>query len=240
MIADNDSCFASLAFFAAIRTGMRLIDLSHVIEHGLVTYPGLPAPAICDFWSRKESAARYEQGTSFHIGRIDMVANTGTYIDAPFHRFAEGRDVAALELARVAGLPGVLVEAPAGDRAMGAESFQGTDVRGRAVLVRTGWDRHWNTPAYFDGHPFLTGAAAEWLRDAGAALVGIDSLNIDDTSGGARPVHTTLLGADVPIVEHLCNLGRIAGRAFRFHAVPAPVRGMGSFPVRAFAEVGDA
>lgn len=218
---------------------MALIDLSHVIEDGQVTYPGLPAPAVCDFWTREESARRYAEGTSFHIGRIDMVANTGTYIDAPFHRYARGRDVAELPLERVAGVPGRLFRAPEGARAIEASLFKGEEVRGWAVLVHTGWDRHWNTEQYFDGHPYLTREAAEHLRDAGAVLVGIDSLNIDDTSGGERPVHSILLAADIPIVEHLCNLASIAERPFRFHAVPAPVRGMGSFPVRAFAEISE-
>lgn len=223
---------------------MTFIDLSHTIHDGLETYPGLPAPSICDFWSRAETAAHYAEGTSFQIGRIDMVANTGTYLDAPFHRYEDGPDVAALELAQVADLPGVLVEAPAGARAIGPESFQGMDLSGRAVLVRTGWSRHWGTPAYFEGHPFLTADAAEYLRARRPALVGIDSLNIDDTSGGERPVHSVLLGAGILIVEHLCRLDVLAGRAgpaggtFQFTAAPVKVRGMGSFPVRAFATLG--
>lgn len=216
---------------------MALIDLSHAIEDGLVTYPGLPAPVVCDFWSREESAAHYAEGTSFHIGRIDMVANTGTYIDAPFHRYADGADIAALDLARVSGLPGRLFSAPPGGRVIEASLFEGGELEGCAVLIHTGWDRHWGTEGYFAGHPFLARDAAERLRDAGAALVGIDSLNIDDTADGERPVHTILLGAGIPIVEHLCRLDALDGRRFRFHAVPPPVCGLGSFPVRAFAEV---
>lgn len=217
------------------------IDLSHTIHDGLETYPGLPAPSICDFWSREASAVHYAPGTSFQIGRINMVANTGTYIDAPFHRYEEGPDVAAVELVRVADLPGMLVDVPAGSRAIGPEAFEGLDLAGCAVLVRTGWSRHWDTPAYFRGHPFLTGDAADWLRGQGPALVGIDSLNIDDTSDGERPVHSTLLGAEILIVEHLCRLDVLAdrtgttGAAFRFTAAPVKVHGMGSFPVRAFA-----
>lgn len=220
---------------------MPLIDLSHTIHDGLETYPGLPAPGICDFWSREASAAHYAAGTSFQIGRINMVANTGTYIDAPFHRYEDGPDVAAVELDRVADLPGVLVEAPAGSRAIGPAAFEGLKVAGCAVLVRTGWSRHWDTPAYFHEHPYLTGEAADYLRGQRAALVGIDSLNIDDTSGGERPVHSTLLGAGILIVEHLCRLDVLAAHvgptdpAFQFTAAPVKVRGMGSFPVRAFA-----
>lgn len=218
---------------------MALVDLSHVITEGLVTYPGLPAPRLSDFMSREDSAGKYSEGTTFHIGRIDMVANTGTYMDSPFHRYAEGRDMASLELARTACLPGRLFEVPEGRRAIGPDLFGEEDLEGCAVLVQTGWDRNWNREAYFKGHPHLTREAAEFLRDAGATLVGIDSLNIDATEGGERPVHSLLLAAGIPIVEHLCNLGEIGGRPFRFHAAPLAVRGMGSFPVRAFAEVLD-
>lgn len=223
---------------------MQYVDLSHTIHGGLETYPGLPAPGICDFWSREDSAAHYAPGTSFQIGRIDMVANTGTYLDAPFHRYEDGPDVAALELKQVAELPGVLVSAPPHGRAIGPEAFEGLELAGRAVLVRTGWSRHWGTAAYFEGHPYLTAESAEYLRDREPALVGIDSLNIDDTSGGERPVHSTLLGAGILIVEHLCRLDALGqgiggtNAGFRFTAVPVKVRGMGSFPVRAFATLG--
>lgn len=216
-----------------------LIDLSHTVEDGLVTYCGLPAPIVCDFLSREASREHYDEGTSFHIGRIDMVANTGTYVDSPFHRFADGRDLSELELESLANLPGLCVHPAAAlrARAIGPECFEGLDVAGKAVLVHTGWARHWNSDAYFEGHPFLTREAAEWLRDGGAALVGIDSLNIDDIEDGQRPVHTTLLGADIPIAEHLCGLEQLPADGFRFHAAPVKVRGMGTFPVRAYAVV---
>jgi arylformamidase len=213
------------------------VDLSHVIESGMTTYPGLPEPRITDHLSREASRSKYSEGTSFQIGRIEMVANTGTYLDAPFHRFAEGADIAGLPLSRLAGLPGLLVDATAAGRSIGAPLFSGLPLSGRAVLVRTGWDAHWRTPRYGQGHPFLTRGAAEALAKAGPALVGIDTLNIDDTNDGARPAHTLLLEAGIPIVEHLCNLGAVPARGFTFTAVPAPVRGMGSFPVRAFAVV---
>jgi kynurenine formamidase len=216
----------------------RLIDVSHTIEDGLVTYPGLPGPIICDFLSREASRALYADGTTFQIGKIEMVANTGTYIDSPFHRFEDGADLADLDLARLADLPGAVFDAAGPDRrAIGAALFQGHDLRGKAVLVRTGWDRHWATPGYFQGHPFLTRDAAELLRDAGAALVGIDSLNIDDTTDGARPVHTILLGAGIPIAEHLCDLAALPSSGFQFHAVPVRFRGVGTFPVRAYGVV---
>jgi kynurenine formamidase len=212
-----------------------LIDLSHTIEDGLVTYRGLPAPRIGDFLSREDSRRIYAAGTEFHIGRIDMVANTGTYVDSPFHRYAAGHDLSALPLSSLADLEGVVIR-HAG-RSTGRPAFGGLDLRGKAVLVHTGWDRHWATEQYFDGHPFLTREAAEYLAAAGAALVGIDSLNINDTGDLARPVHSILLGAGIPVVEHLCNLGALPERGFRFFAVPVKVRGLGSFPVRAFAAV---
>jgi kynurenine formamidase len=216
-----------------------IVDLSHVIEHGMVTYKGLPGPHICDFWTREGSAANYDDGSSFQIGRIDMVANTGTYLDSPFHRFAEGKDLAALPLGTLADLPGAVVRRPHGSRqAIDADHFAGFDVRGKAVLVHTGWDTHWRTEAYSEGHPYLTAAAADWLVEGGAALVGIDSYNIDDTSRPSRPVHTRLLGADIPICEHMRGLEQLPDGDFRFHAVPPKVAGMGTFPVRAYAVIG--
>ena len=214
----------------------RFIDLSHVIEDGMVTYPGLPAPHICDFLSREASRGRYGPETTFQIGRIDMVANTGTYLDSPFHRLADGADISQLTLGVLADLPAVIVNA-GGQRAIDAADLASLEVRGRAVLVHTGWARHWRTERYGQGHPFLTAAAAALLRDKGARLVGIDSLNIDDTADGERPVHTTLLGAGIPIVEHLRGLEQLPAAGFTFSAVPPPVRGMGSFPVRAYARV---
>lgn len=213
----------------------RLIDLSHTVYDGLTTYPGLPGPVVCDFLSREASRAHYEEGTTFQIGRIEMVANTGTYVDSPFHRFADGVDLSGLELTSLAHLEGLLVNATGHGRALGPELFAGLPLQGRAVLVRTGWDRHWDTPAYFEGHPYLTGPAAALLRDAGARLVGIDSLNIDDIRDGRRPVHTTLLGAGIPVAEHLCGLDGLPSSGFRFHAVPVKFRGVGTFPVRAYA-----
>ena len=211
----------------------RLIDLSHVIEHGMVTYQGLPGPHICDYWTREGSADHYDDGSSFQIGQIDMVANTGTYLDAPFHRYADGDDLAALDLDRLAALPGLKVKAAA--QAVDADAFEDLDVAGKAVLVETGWDRHWRTDAYATGHPFLTEAAARLLAAGGAKLVGIDSYNIDDTSGRTRPVHTILLGAGVLICEHMTRLTALPDAGFTFTAVPPKVAGMGTFPVRAFA-----
>ncbi|MEX0900224.1 MAG: cyclase family protein [Gammaproteobacteria bacterium] len=206
----------------------RIVDLSHTITDGLVTYPGLPAPLICDYWSRDDH--------EFQIGKIEMVANTGTYIDTPFHRYADGDDLAHVDIARCADLDGLVFHAGAA-RVIGPELFAGREVRGRAVLVHTGWARHFGTDAYFTGHPYLTEDAAVALRDAGAALVGIDSLNIDGTDGDTRPVHTTLLGAGILIVEHLCNLGQLPDDGFRFSAAPPKIAGMGSFPVRAYARL---
>jgi arylformamidase len=216
--------------------GQRLIDLSHAIEAGMTTYKGLPGPHICDYWSREASAANYDDGSTFQIGRIDMVANTGTYLDTPFHRFEEGDDLAAVGLERLAGLPGLVVrsEGPA----IGPASFEDVDVAGKAVLVNTGWDRHWRTEAYQSGHPYLTEGAARLLAGRGARLVGIDSHNIDDTARRARPVHTILLGAGILICEHMTRLGALPDTGFRFFATPPKIAGMGTFPVRAFAQIG--
>jgi kynurenine formamidase len=218
----------------------RFVDLSHEISDGLVTYPGLPAPQIDEYLSRVASRARYAPGTEFSIGRITMVANTGTYLDTPFHRFADGFDLTGLSLEQLVDLDGVLVRVVgASERAIGADRFTGLDVNGKAVLVHTGWDRHWATPEYGVGHPFLTAEGAAWLAEHGAAIVGIDSLNIDDGADGSRPAHTTLLGAGIPIVEHLTGLDQLPSTGFRFTAVPARVAGMGTWPVRAFARIED-
>lgn len=216
---------------------MRLIDLSHTVHDGLVTYKGLPPPLICDFISREASKAHYADGTTFQIGSIELCSNTGTYLDAPWHRYEAGKDLSELALDSVAHLDGVKVFVGAGGGVIDADAFDGIDVAGRAVLIQTDWSRHWNTEAYYEGHPYLTEAAAIHLRDAGARLVGIDTYNIDDVSGGERPVHTVLLGAEVLIVEHMTNLDAVPDSDFRFYAVPVKVRGMGTFPVRAFAEV---
>lgn len=213
-----------------------LIDLSHTIEDGMITYKGLPAPVICDYLSREKSRSVYEAGTEFQIGKIEMVTNTGTYVDCPFHRYADGKDMSEVDLKRFANLEAVLVKADYHQNIeIGKEYFQKTDVKGKAVLVNTGWSEHWRKDTYFENHPFLTEEAAVHLRDQGALLVGIDSHNIDDTRIKARPVHTTLLKAEILIVEHLCNLHQLPEKEFYFNAVPPKFKGVGTFPVRAYA-----
>jgi kynurenine formamidase len=214
-----------------------LIDLSHTVEHGMITYKGLPAPIVCDYLSREASRKLYAPGTEFQIGKTEMVANTGMYLDSPFHRYADGKDLSELPLERLAHLETVVVRCDHRGRAIGLSAFEGRPVRGKAVLVHTGWSVHWRTDHYFEGHPYLTREAAEHLKDAGATLVGIDSYNIDDTDDMTRPVHSTLLGAEIPIVEHLTGLELLPDRGARFFAVPVKVRGMGTFPVRAFGIV---
>jgi arylformamidase len=219
--------------------GRTRIDLSHVVDDGMTTYPGLPGPIVCDYLTRERSRTMYAPGTEFQIGVVTLCANTGTYVDAPFHRYPDGIDLSELPLDRLADLDAVLVDAPAGARAIDARAFDGLDISCRAVLVRTGWQRHWRTPSYQEGHPFLTADAADLLVAGGALLVGIDSLNIDDTPyRGERPVHSTLLAEGIPICEHLADLSALPRDGFRFSAVPVPVRGMGTFPVRAYATIG--
>jgi kynurenine formamidase len=215
--------------------GAIAVDLSHVIEDGMVTYRGLPAPIICDFLSRADSHARYAPGTEFQIGKIEMVGNTGTYIDSPFHRYADGTDLAGLALESLVNLRCLVVDCTAVGRAVETLDLPVDEVRGAAVLVRTDWDRHWRTDEYHQQHVHLTARLATWLVEAGAALVGIDSFNIDCTDDGERPVHTILLGAGIPIVEHLTGLRQLPARGARFYAVPPKIRAFGTFPVRAFA-----
>lgn len=224
------------AIASAGDTGGRVVDLSHTIENGLITYKGLPAPIICDHISHLQSRANYAAGTEFQIGHINMVANTGTYLDTPYHRYPHGTDLATTPLPAMVNIPGVVVRATGSTRrAIDWTNFAATDVSGRAVLINTGWDRHWRTDSYFEGHPFLTEAAAAYLRDHGASLVGIDSLNIDDTADLTRPVHSILLATGIPIVEHLTNLSALPIEGFAFSAAAPKIVAMGTFPVRAHA-----
>ena len=213
---------------------MKFIDVSHVVEHGMVTYRGIPAPFISDYLSREASRPHYAAGTTFQIGKIDMVANTGTYIDAPFHRYNKGKDLSELDLANFANLPGIVFRADPTSRVISPALFKGRELKGKAILIHTGWDKHWRTDRYFDGHPFLTEETARYLAESKVALVGIDSLNIDDTENLTRPVHSILLGAEILIVEHLCNLVALPDEGFKFFAVPVKIKRFGSFPVRAF------
>lgn len=220
------------------RSATRAVDLSHEIVDGMATHPGIPGPSISTFLTHEASAARYAPGTTFEIGRIDLVANTGTYLDTPAHRFPGRPDLAGLELDRVVDLPGVLVDCRGrAEKAIGPEVFDAVEVAGRAVLVATGWDAWWGTPAYLSDNPFLTEAAARRLVEAGAALVGIDSLNVDSLADPRRPAHTAILEAGIPLVEHLTGLERLPPDGWRFFAVPPRIRGMATFPVRAFALV---
>ncbi len=216
----------------------RYIDVSHPIEHGMRTYPGMPVPVISDHMTRVDSREHYSEGTEFYVGRIELVANTGTYVDSPFHRFEKGTDLCDLPLDSVADLEGIVIRYPlASGRAVNQECIASHNVRGKAVLIHTGWDTYWQDNHYFTGHSFLTKDAVDFLVREGARLVGIDSLNIDDTDDLTRPAHTHLLHANIPIVEHLCNLQNVPDSGFRFFAVPVKIRRFGSFPVRAFCIV---
>ena len=219
--------------------GRRVVDLSHPIEDGMTTYPGLPGPRIGDHLSREQSRERYAPGYEFQIGTITMVSNTGTYLDTPFHRYPDGADLAAFPLESTTALDGLVVRLPATVRSVTRTLLAPYDVGGRAVLLHTGWDRHWRTEAYGHEHPYLTEDAAQRLAEQGAALVGIDSVNIDDTRDGRRPVHSALLAAGIPVVEHLRGLDQLPPDGFTFHAAPPAVAGMGTFPVRAYAVLGE-
>jgi kynurenine formamidase len=216
----------------------RFVDLSHTVTDGLVTYKGLPATIICDYLSREKSREIYAPGTEFQIGKIEMVANTGTYVDCPFHRYEHGKDLSQVTIDSFADLDGMVIRADYRDSlVVDATFFQDKELRGRAILVHTGWDAHWNTAEYFENHPYLTEDAALYLRNGGVKLVGIDSLNIDSIQGKSRPVHSTLLAADILIVEHLCNLGDLPDEGFAFTALPPKFAGVGTFPVRAMAKL---
>jgi arylformamidase len=216
----------------------KYVDLSHTIEDGLVTYKGLPAPIICDYLSREASKNIYGDGASFQIGKIEMVSNTGTYLDTPFHRYEDGKDLSQIHLTSLVDLDAVTINVPFTDTLdITEEHFQDLDLHGKAVLVCTGWDIHWNTEQYYENHPSLTAGAAQFLKESGVKLVGIDSHNIDDTRGKSRPVHTILLGAEILIVEHLCNLTLLPRSGFTFSAVPPKIKGVGTFPVRALAKI---
>jgi kynurenine formamidase len=222
-----------------VQRNYKLIDVSHTVEHGMITYKGLPAPVITDHLTREDSKKIYVSGTQFQIGKIEMVANTGTYLDSPFHRYADGADLAGLDLYSLANLDGLVVRTvDSGQREILASTLAALDVAGKAVLFHSGWDSRWRTDGYSDGtHPFVTEDAAKWLADSGAALVGIDSYNIDNTKDGNRPAHSILLQRGIPIVEHLCGLGELPDDNFKFFAVPVKVKGFGTFPVRAFGIV---
>ncbi|MFT4655843.1 MAG: arylformamidase [Ilumatobacter sp.] len=213
---------------------MTHIDLSHEITAGMVTYPGLPAPEVADHISREAAEKIYGPGITFQIGMVTMCTNTGTYLDVPFHRFADGHDLTGLDLERVAAVPGVCLN-HVGDSAINLAGVDVSGLAGHAVLIRTDHSQHWGSDAYFVDHPFLTESAAEALVAAGVACVGIDTLNIDSTQGGERPVHTALLGNEIPIIEHLTNLDQVPAAGFTFTAVPPKIEGCGTFTVRAYA-----
>ena len=215
---------------------MDLIDLSHSIEHGMITYKGLPAPIICDYLSREDSKKNYAPGTEFQIGKIELVTNTGTYLDCPFHRYADGNDLSQINLEKLAELDAILIDAE-NHQSIGINFFEGKNLSGKAVIVHTGWSKHWRTDAYFENHPFLTVEAADYLVAQKVKLVGIDSHNIDDTRTNSRPVHTVLLRNEILIVEHMTNLNLLKEKKFIFNAVPPKFVGVGTFPVRAFAKI---
>jgi arylformamidase len=215
-----------------------LVELNHVIRAGMITYPGLPGPSIAPHLTREASREHYAAGTEFAIDELTLIGNTGTYLDAPYHRYPDGADLSSVPLERTADLPAVLVRvAGTRQRAIDVGALAGLDVRGAAVLLHTGDDVGFGTPAYAEGPHFLTRGGAAWLAANGAALVGIDAINIDDTDDGSRPAHSLLLAAGIPVVEHLTGLGQLPPTGARFTAVPLRIEGLGTIPVRAFARL---
>ncbi len=219
------------------QNGFTLIDVSHKVEDGMQTYKGLPVPIICDYLTREASKSHYEQGTSFQIGVVTLCSNTGTYVDVPFHRYEEGEDLSEISLAKLANLDCIKIVIPENVQKIEVKHVENIDVKGKAILFQTGWSKHWGSDQYFEEHPFVTEEVAVILRDGGAVFVGIDSYNIDDVSGKARPCHSTLLKAGIPICEHMTGLDQLPNLDFRFFAVPVKMKGMGTFPVRAFGIV---
>ena len=238
VVAEPHKGSRGVAAAAAVPAGgARLVELSHVITAGMTTYPGLPGPEVTPHLTREASRERYAPGTEFAIDRVTMVGNTGTYLDSPYHRYADGTDLAGLPLGSFADLPAVVVRTAGGPRAVDVGALAALEVAGRAVLLHTGGDRHWGTRDYARDNPYLTEAGARWLVEHGARLVGIDSLNVDDASGGERPAHTLLLAAGIPVVEHLTGLEQVPPTGARFTAAPPRFARFGTFPVRAFAAV---
>nr|WP_308216624.1 cyclase family protein [Pseudalkalibacillus decolorationis] len=218
--------------------GRKFVDLSHTIENGLVSYKGLPAPLICDYMSREESRHLYDEGTEFRIAKIEMVGNTGTYLDCPFHRYEQGKDLSEMSIQQLTDLDGIVIRVDSQvSRSIDVDCFKGKEIRGKAVLVNTGWDQFWNSDMYFENHPYLTEGAARYLIDCEVKLVGIDSMNMDDTTRKQRPVHSLLLAEEIPIVEHLCKLDQLPETGFTFTALPPKFKGTGTFPVRAMAKI---
>ena len=214
-----------------------LIDVSHTVKDGMVTYKGLPAPIICDYLSREASKGHYEDGTTFQIGAITMCSNTGTYVDVPFHRYEKGKDLSEIALSSLANLDAIKITIPENITEIDAKHFMGKALNNKAVIIETNWSRHWGTDQYFDDFPYVNEEAATYLRDQGVIFVGIDSYNIDDTKGKLRPCHSILLHNDIPICEHMTGLAALPGDNFKFFAVPVKVKGMGTFPVRALGLV---
>lgn len=222
----------------AAAAGGRLVELGHVIRAGMITYPGLPGPAITPYLTREASHAHYAPGTEFAIDELTLIGNTATYLDAPYHRYPDGADLSAIPLARTVDLPAVVVRVTGAEQhGIDVGALAALDVGGSAVLLHTGDDARFGTPAYAEGRHFLTRAGAAWLAANGAALVGIDALNIDDTDDRERPAHTLLLAADIPVIEHLTGLQQLPPTGARFTAVPLRIEGLGTIPVRAFARL---
>jgi len=215
----------------------KFVELNHLLENGMKVYPGLPSPMIGSFLDHKESRSHYSGKAEFYLGKVEMACNVGTYLDSPFHRYPDGADLSQVPLEMVAGVPGIVLDAVVSSTRSITFDCSEAELRGRAVLIRTGWDRRWGVDSYWEPGPYLSGEATDLLVRSKATLVGVDFWNVDNTMDPARPAHTRLLASNILIVEHLCNLSVLPRTGFRFYAVPLRILHGASFPVRAFVEI---
>ena len=215
----------------------KLVELNHILEDGMMAYPGLPRPKIGAFLDHKESRSRYNDQAEFYLGKVDMVCNLGTYVDSPFHRYPGGADLSQIPLERVSGIPGIVLDAVVSSNRSITLDVIDSELRGKAVLIRTGWDKRWGTESYWEPGPYLSGESTDLMIRCKVFLVGVDFWNVDDTTDPSRPAHTRLLASEILIVEHLCNLSVLPRTGFKFYAVPLRIVGGASFPVRAFADI---
>lgn len=219
------------------------IDLSHSIENGTVTYPGDP-PALIELTLDRKLTSKLNGGgttSGVEINTIKMVSTSGTYIDAPYHVFEDGKKIKDYPIEKLVNLPSIVVKIPENRNYFDVQDISGINVKGKAVLFFSGHDKFFMTPEYGKNAPYLTIELANILVEKGAIFVGIDSPLIDNMEKQSElgiPVHYKLLGADIPICEDLANLELLPTDGFTITALPAKVA-LESFPARVFATVSE-